>query len=319
MTNDVTLVHAQSTAEDLGRRLRIRPGVPGPLDEDASPDAGAWTNRRVYETYFEETYGVFWAYLKSSCPPTFTHEVISDLRQGQREVRALVQKQIACENPDRMRYQVFGSRIPGIFSLGGDLKLFRQCIDTQDREQLRRYATACVDVIYTNATNYDLPVTTISLVQGQALGGGFEAALAANVVVVERQCKMGLPEVLFNLFPGMGAYQLLTQRLSPVQAERFIASGRIYTAEELYKMGLVDVLADTGKGQEAVWNYIRSNDRQFRGRHALRQAIKASSPGFDRESFQRAVEVWVDVALSLTEKDQQTMDYLLRAQARRLA
>lgn len=319
MNNDVTVMHAGRMAGETGRGLRFRPGSPVSPDLATSPEPGVVTRERVYETYFEETYGVFWAYLKSSCPPAFTLEVISDLRQGQREVRAQLQRQIDCESADRMRYQVFGSRIPGIFSLGGDLRLFRQCIETQDRALLRRYATDCVDVVYTNATNYGLPITTISLVQGQALGGGFEAALAANVVVAERQCKMGLPEVLFNLFPGMGAYQLLTQRMSPVQAERFIASGRIHTAEELYEMGLVDVLADPGKGQEAVWNYIRANDRQFRGRHALRQAIRASAPGLERHSFQRAVDIWVDAAFSLTRKDQQTMDYLLRAQVRRLA
>ncbi|MDX1514847.1 MAG: crotonase/enoyl-CoA hydratase family protein [Gammaproteobacteria bacterium] len=319
MTNDVRMTPGPGAVDERGPRLRIRPGRPDPVESSRYFNALSSPTDRVYESYFEETYGVFWAYLKSTCPPTFTHEVISELRQGQREVRSRVQRQLASGEAHRVRYLIFGSRIPDVFSLGGDLKLITQCIAKRDRRTLMHYATACVDVVHTSATNYGLPVTTISLVQGQALGGGFEAALAANVVVAERHCKMGLPEVLFNLFPGMGAYQLLNRRLSPVQAERFISSGRIYSAEELYKMGLVDVLADTGKGQDAVWNYIRSNDRQFRGHQVLRQAIDAATSGLDRQALQRAVEIWVDAALSLTQRDQQTMAYLLRAQERKLA
>lgn len=319
MTNDVTVMHRRNAISDGRSDLRFPSGASDSTGAEFAPDSNSSSNERVYESYFEETYGVLWVYLKSSCSPTFTNEVVSDLRQGQREVRARVQRQIECGNPDRMRYQVFGSRVPGIFSLGGDLALFKECIKNNDRAALRRYATACVDVVYTNATNYHLPLTTISLVQGHALGGGFEAALAANYVAAERQCKMGLPEVLFNLFPGMGAFQLLSRRMSPVQAERFIESGRIYSAEELYELGIIDVLADPGKGQDAVWNFIRSLDRQFRGHQALRKAINAAAPRLDREAMQRAVDVWVEAAFSLTEKDQQTMDYLMRAQSRKLA
>jgi DSF synthase len=47
-------------------------------------------------------------------------------------------------------------------------------------------------------------VITASLVQGRALGSGFECALASDVIVAETGARMGFPEVLFNLFPGMG-------------------------------------------------------------------------------------------------------------------
>ena len=98
---------------------------------------------------------------------------------------------------------------------------FRELIQCQDAEGLRDYAISCIDVVYTNATNYELPVTTISLVQGDALGGGFEAALAANVVVAERGCKMGLPEILFNLFPGMGRLSIADSKVESQKGRRF--------------------------------------------------------------------------------------------------
>ncbi len=316
MTNEVTAVHAWGGFIRENGTARLGRGARDPVFRDPVSECLSPVEERLYETVFEEDFGVLWAYLKPTCAPKFTTELVSDLRQGQREVRARIQRELADGVPNRLRYQVFASRIPGVFSLGGDLALFRRCIATKDRGTLRRYAMECLDIVFTNATNYELPVTTISLVQGQAMGGGFEAALAANVVVAERQCKMGLPEVLFNLFPGMGAYHLLTRRLSPVQAERFIESGRTYSAEELYQMGLVDVLADEGKGEEAVRSHIRSFDRHFHGRQALRRAIRASTPALDREAMRRTVDVWVDAAFSLAPRDEQTMNYLLRAQAR---
>ena len=95
-------------------------------------------------------------------------------------------------------------------------------------------------------------MTTISLIQGEALGGGFESALSSNVIIAERRARMGFPEILFNLFPGMGAYSLLSRRLGMKRAEDMIFSGRIYTAEELHEMGVVDLLVEDGTGETAV-------------------------------------------------------------------
>ncbi len=148
------------------------------------------------------------------------------------------------------------------------------------------------------------------------MGGGFEAALAANVVIAERQCEMGFPETMFNMFPGMGAYQLLTRRLTPVEAERFILSGRVYRAEELYEMKLIDVLADQGRGEEAVSNYIRRHQKRAHGSQGLRRAIQATSP-IRYEDLRETVDIWVDTALNLDPEDLKHLDYLIHAQNQR--
>ena len=62
-------------------------------------------------------------------------------------------------------------------------------------------------------TNFGLPIVTISLVRGNALGGGFEIALSGDVIIAERSAMMGFPEILFNCFPGMGAFQTLSSRV----------------------------------------------------------------------------------------------------------
>ena len=123
-----------------------------------------------------------------------------------------------------------------------------------EEERLRAvpYAKLCIDNIYPRTQAFFTPtLTKITLVQGDALGGGFECALASDVIVAEESAQMGLPEILFNLFPGMGAYSLLSRKLDPVRAERMILSGRLYSAAELHDIGLVDIV------DEVVTNVLR--------------------------------------------------------------
>jgi DSF synthase len=312
-------------------RMELLPGVPAqsapPFPEvlgtapHLSPDTSHIAEEREdafethYDVHFDPEVGAFWANLKPDSPRNFTPELVAALRQGQMRVESRIRDELESGREERLRYQILTSRIPGVFSLGGDLALFRRLIRKQDRDALLRYACACIDLVYTNAVNYKLPVVTISLIQGQALGGGFEAALAANVVVAERQSKLGLPEVMFNMFPGMGAYQLLTRRLTPAKAEELILSGRTFHAEELHQMGLVDVLAEPGEGEEAVMHYIKKRHRLFHANQGLRHAIQAASP-LDYGALIRVAEVWVNQAMGLKERDLELMDYLIRAQQR---
>lgn len=263
----------------------------------------------------EQDIGTLWVHLEPDCAVKFTPAVLADLRATQVRIAARLHAQAGHTAAQRIRYQVFASRIPGVFSLGGDLALFRECIRQRDDRTLRSYARDAVDLVYVNATAYEEPVTTISLVQGQALGGGFEAALAAHVIVAERGSRMGLPEIMFNMFPGMGAYQLLSRRLTPAQAERIILSGRTYTAEELHSLGVVDVLAEIGDGERTVRRHIQAIDRQCHGRQGLRRALHAANP-LDRHELYRMADVWVETALGLGQRDLDTIDYLLRAQQR---
>jgi len=261
----------------------------------------------------EEGIGTLWVTLKPGAPVNFTPALLADLRALQERIAS----RVAAAPPagGALRYQVFSSRIAGVFSLGGDLALFRDCIRRGDRAALRRYAREAVDLVHANATGCGGALTTISLVQGQALGGGFEAALAGHVLVAERGARMGLPEVLFNMFPGMGAWQLLCRRLPPAEAERMILGGRTWSAEELHALGVVDVLADEGDGENAVRRYLRANARQHHGHSGFRRARQAAD-ALDREALYRMAEVWVDTALGLSARDLATIDYLLRAQQR---
>ena len=158
----------------------------------------------------------------------------------------------------------------------------------------------------------------MSLVQGDALGGGFEAALSSNVIIAERSAKFGLPEIMFNLFPGMGAYNFIARRTNAATAERMIMSGRIYTGAELYDMGIVDVLAEDGRGEEALNDYVRKNARRHAAHRAIFQARQRVNP-ITLQDLNGITDLWVDTAMTLSPIDLKMMERLVAAQGRRRA
>ena len=161
--------------------------------------------------------------------------------------------------------------------------------------------------------HYNLDLTTISLIQGDALGGGFEAALSSNVIIAERGVKMGLPEVLFNLFPGMGAYSLLSRKIGYAAAEEMILSGRLYSAEQLHEMGVVDILAEKGEGEVAVYRYIKNASRASNTFKSM-QKLKDICNQVSYEELMNIAKVWTDAALKLTSRDLRMMERLVKRQ-----
>ncbi|MFP5381118.1 MAG: crotonase/enoyl-CoA hydratase family protein [Gammaproteobacteria bacterium] len=265
------------------------------------------------DTHFDPQQQVAWGYMHAAPRPCFTPTLLDELLAWGRDMRG--SHEVNGRTP--VKYFVLASGVPDTFSLGGDLDLFMHHIAARDRDGLYRYAMACVDCSYAVHTHLGLAgVTSIALVQGQALGGGFESALAANVLVAERGSKMGLPEILFNLFPGMGAMTFLGRRVGHHLAERIIRSGKLYLAEELHEMGVVDVLAEAGEGEAAVLDHIRREEKSRNGILALRAAREVSQPVSYAE-LARITEIWVDAALRLEAKDLRMMERLVSRQTAR--
>ena len=259
--------------------------------------------------------GILWYYMNPQERPCATTGLMEDIRSMQAGVRQAFADRTA-DDPMPTRYLVLASAIPGIFNLGGNLTLFADLIERKDRKALEDYARLAIDVIHTNSINLDLPLTTISLVQGDALGGGFEAALCSNFIIAERGAKFGLPEILFGLFPGMGAYTFLARRIGVAEAERMIFSGKIYGAEELHDMGVVDLVTDNDFGKEAVRNYVREIESRRQVHRAIYEARSIVNP-VPRKEMDDIGLVWVETALSLDEADIRKMRRLANAQERR--
>ncbi|HHH72973.1 MAG TPA: hypothetical protein ENL04_04030, partial [Sulfuricurvum sp.] len=212
-----------------------------------------------------------------------------------------------------IKYYVTASQVPQIYNYGGDLDLFSSLILKRYYEALYQYAKLCIDLVYYNAVNLHLPITTISVVEGTALGGGLEAALSCNVCIAEEQVQMGVPEIRFNLIPGMGAYSLLARSVGIRTAEEIISSGKTYDAATLHEMGVITMLSKNGEAEKSANRFMKRHGQFFNGMQAMQAARHRYAP-IDYDELLDITRIWVEAALKLTEKDIKMMKKLVEAQ-----
>jgi len=270
------------------------------------------SNFQQIKTRFDNEFGVMWSIMQPEPRPCFNSICLNELLQYHHYVQDSQGEILSQGKVQKLNYSVFASGVEGVFNLGGDLTVFRALIMNQDREHLLAYAKLCIESIWI-LYNMQAPVTTISLVQGQAMGGGFEGALSTHIMVAEKSALMGFPEVLFNLFPGMGALSFLSRKIGMSMAEKMVRSGKIYFGEELYQLGVVDVLADDGQGEYALNQWIRKNHRSLNSFQAINRAKQRVNPLTVDELYD-ITEIWVDAALRLEDRNLKVMDRLVRAQ-----
>lgn len=259
---------------------------------------------------WEQELGCLWAYITPRDRPNYNLGLLTDTMRWQEEAR-----RVFASPRSPLKYMVLGSRFPGVFNLGGDLEMFAHCIEQQDRETLLHYARLCVDIVDKVWHCNNMPVINIALAQGDALGGGFEALLCFDVLVAERQARFGLPEIMFGLFPGMGAYSILARKLGHREAQAMLQQGKVYAAEEMHEMGLVTILAEPGEGEQAVRNYIAETRARHIGHVGIFRAGRRVNP-LTLSELRDIVEDWVETALQLTPADLRTMRRLAKAQTR---
>jgi DSF synthase len=262
------------------------------------------------KTHYDERYKISWCLMKSKPRPCFTNNLLSEFHEYIRNVK----QDMRDSGGEKYDYIVVGSDIDGVFNLGGDLHLFRNYIESNNRDGLFNYAIRCIDILHENINHLDCDLTTIALVQGDALGGGFEAALASNIVIAEKGVKMGLPEVLFNLFPGMGAYSLLSRRIGTAKAEQIILSGKLYSSEELYDMGVIDILAEKGEGDMEVYKYIKAANRYSNSYNAIRK-VRDVCNNVSYDELIDIAKIWTDAAFRLDSRDLKMMSRLIKRQS----
>ena len=281
-----------------------------PLQHRDRPAGSRLFDLGQLDVRWEAENGSLWTYMTPIDRPNFNRPMLRDFQRWQEEIR----REFASPH-EGLKYLVLGSRFPGIFNLGGDLNLFASFISAGDRIGLVQYGRDCVSILHNNMRTLGLPIVTIALVQGDALGGGFEAVLSFNVVVAERGSRFGLPEIAFGLFPGMGAHSLLARKVGLARAEEMMLSSRVYSAEEMHELGLVHVLAEPGQGEEAVRAYIARNGRRQAGHRGIYRASSLVDP-ISLDELNEVVEVWADSALTLSESELKLMRRLVDAQSR---
>ena len=268
--------------------------------------------RQIEVEYDADTLTLYW-WMKPSPRPCFNSQFLSEVEQFESR---LARHQGWIQHAGReckVENIVFGSRIPGVFNLGGDLSMFIQAILRKDRSALSYYGDLCVDNMYRRVTGFDSGIATFSLIQGKAFGGGFECALASEVIVAERSATMSFPEVLFNMFPGMGALTLLGRKIGLRKAEEIIMSGQVYTAQQMHEVGVVDHLTEDGNGLAFTHAMINSRRRKQNSYRAFSLAKRAYAP-VSHSEMRAVVAIWVDAAMRLETRDLRMMARLVRAQ-----
>ena len=264
-----------------------------------------------------DSYATDWCFMHSGAPstyhPCFSERLLNDLKTQQEAIRRKLAAN--CDPRAGIHHLVLASDAD-VFNLGGDLSLFARHIRAGQRGRLLDYAKLCVEVAFNFSRLYEDRVHSIAVIQGDALGGGFESVLGSDVIIAESHAKFGLPEILFGLFPAMGAYTFLTRRVTPMVAERMMLDARVYSAEELLQMGVVDRVVPKGEGIQAARDMIRRHQRignALRSMNTVRQACRPVS----LEELLSVTTEWVDAAMRLNDGALRTMERLIRAQQRR--
>lgn len=256
--------------------------------------------------YYEAERHTVWMMLRAQPRPCFNHALIEEIMNFSWLVR---------QSGFAVDFWVTGSLVPEMYNTGGDLQFFVECIQNGRREALRAYARACVDCVHAASRGFDTGAITLAMVEGSALGGGFEAALAHHFVLAQRDARLGFPEIAFNLFPGMGGYSLVARRAGMKLAEELIYKGESHTAEWYEQHGLVDVLFEPGQSYVSTRTFIDTLRPKLNGVRAMLRA-RTRVLQLPRSELMDITEDWVDAAFCLEPKDIAYMERLVTLQNR---
>ena len=256
--------------------------------------------------YYEAERRTVWMMLRAQPRPCFNHALIEEIMNFSWLVR---------QSGFTVDFWVTGSLVPEMYNVGGDLQFFVECLQNGRREALRAYARACVDCVHAASRGFDTGAISLAMVEGSALGGGFEAALAHHFVLAQRDARLGFPEIAFNLFPGMGGYSLVARRSGMKLAEELIYKGESHTAEWYEQHGLVDVLFEPGQSYVSTRTFIDTLRPKLNGVRAMLRA-RTRVLQLPRSELMDITEDWVDAAFCLEPKDIAYMERLVMLQNR---
>jgi enoyl-CoA hydratase/carnithine racemase len=189
-----------------------------------------------------------------------------------RMAQALAAATAAVSAQRAIRAVVLSSSSPKAFCVGADLKERNSFTDAELLDQ-RLHFRAAIDGLL------ELPMPAVAAVHGYALGGGFELALACDLIVADETAVVGLPEVTVGVVPGLGGTQLLSRRAGQARAADLIFTGRRVAVDEAERLGLVDRRVPAGQARQAALSLVGQIARN--SPVALRNAKRALRRGAD--------------------------------------
>jgi DSF synthase len=197
-----------------------------------------------------------------------------------------------------VKFLVYASQYPDVYSYGGDLEAIIEVIKSRKRKNVEQCAQFAIKNMYLNAMNLNLPIQTITLVEGVAMGGGFEGALPFNAIIAEEQSTFGLQQMRFNMLPGSGIYSFLARKVGMQKADEIITDSKIYSANDLYDMGIVTKVAQQSNGVQETNKYMKDYRRSFNAMQAFHKARLYYHP-FEFSELEYMAELWVGTIMDI--------------------
>jgi len=264
------------------------------------------------ELSYEPEIRTLWLTLKPEPKPVFTLPIITSVHKVQRSIVKLW-----LDSPESP-ILFFAYRATGqLFSLGGDLDYYLDCLASNDRAGLAEYANRAVDVILLNSSGLSGMAVTLATIHAKALGGGIDPARACNVMIGEEQATFSYPEINYNHFP-ISAVPILSRHTGPIEAERILLSGAEYSAKEFFERRALDDLVPTGTGEEWIRNYARRCLPTQRARVALFAAFSRRAGRLDAD-LAEAATAWVNHIMTLRPMEISKLQRIVQAQERMLS
>jgi len=124
-----------------------------------------------------------------------------------------------------------------------------------------------------------LPITVVAAVNGFALGGGTEIAIACDFIYASENAKFGQPEINLGVIPGFGGTQRLPRLIGTNMAKELIFTGKMISAEEALRLGLVNKVVSQEKLMEEVMKTV--GIIASKGKVSLREAKQAVNKGMN--------------------------------------
>ena len=190
----------------------------------------------------------------------------------------------AVEKDASLRGLIIASAKKSIFVAGADLKTLLQAAKTGE---MRGFIERGQQVFNRLA---DLRIPTVAAIHGASAGGGYEVALACDYRVAsdDPATRIGLPETSLGLLPAWGGCTRLPRLIGAEKAAEVILKGKLYSAQEALKLGLVDEIAPRDQLLDRAREKLRAGKRKMDGRAPSRRRARRSSPLQNKAEIRRS-------------------------------
>jgi enoyl-CoA hydratase len=165
----------------------------------------------------------------------FSKEVVEEILRALEDV----------ENDENVRVVVLTGAGEKAFSAGADIKAMVGMTALKARELSLMGESLCLAL-----ENLEKPV--VAAINGYALGGGLEVAMACDLRIASENARMGQTEVNIGLIPGWGGTQRLTRLVGMTKAKEFVFTGKMFDARTAEQLGIVNIVAPADKFRETV-------------------------------------------------------------------